>query len=103
VFADMRLAGVGMVGVVHATNAIDAVQRFIGRLELGMIPQVIDTIIHIENGDIDSVLKLLFSVKVPHGMSEPDLARPVIEAKDFDTGKCQFEIFDTITVLRIRP
>ncbi|MGD2250092.1 MAG: PINc/VapC family ATPase [Candidatus Methanofastidiosia archaeon] len=93
VFADMRLAGVGMVGVVHATNAIDAVQRFIGRLELGMIPQVIDTIIHIENGDIGSVLKLLFSVKVPHGMSEPDLARPVIEAKDFDTGQLKFEIY----------
>jgi ATPase len=93
VFADMRLAGVGMVGVVHATNAIDAVQRFIGRLELGMIPQVIDTIIHIENGDIGSVLKLVFSVKVPHGMSEPDLARPVIEAKDFDTGKLKFEIY----------
>lgn len=93
VFADMRLAGVGMVGVVHATNAIDAVQRFIGRLELGMIPQVIDTIIHIEDGDIGSVLKLVFSVKVPHGMSEPDLARPIIEAKDFDTGTLMFEIY----------
>jgi ATPase len=93
VFADMRLAGVGMVGVVHATDAIDAVQRFIGRIELGMIPQVIDTIIHIENGDIGTVLNLTFSVKVPHGMSEPDLARPVIEAKDFESGVCEFEIY----------
>jgi hypothetical protein len=33
VFSDMRLAGVGMIGVVHATRAIDAVQRFIGRIE----------------------------------------------------------------------
>ncbi|MEF8937672.1 MAG: ATPase, T2SS/T4P/T4SS family, partial [Halovenus sp.] len=39
VFADMRLAGVGMVGVVHATRAIDALQRLIGRVELGLIPQ----------------------------------------------------------------
>ncbi|MBU6996236.1 MAG: Flp pilus assembly complex ATPase component TadA [Theionarchaea archaeon] len=93
VFADMRLAGVGMVGVVHATDAIDAVQRFIGRIELGMIPQVIDTIVHIENGDIGTVLNLTFSVKVPHGMSEPDLARPVIEAKDFESGVCEFEIY----------
>ena len=30
IFADMRLAGVGMVGVVHATKAIDAIQRLIG-------------------------------------------------------------------------
>jgi ATPase len=105
VFADMRLAGVGMVGVVHATDAIDAVQRFIGRIELGMIPQVIDTIIHIEDGDIGKVLRLDFSVKVPQGMSEPDLARPVIEAKDFETGACEFEIYsygEQIVVMPVR-
>src|SRR5665648_42765 len=27
VFADLRLAGVGMIGVMHASQAIDAVQR----------------------------------------------------------------------------
>ncbi len=105
VFADMRLAGVGMVGVVHATDAIDAVQRFIGRIELGMISQVIDTIIHIENGDIGKVLKLEFSVKVPTGMSEPDLARPVIEAKDFETDVLEFEIYsygEQVVVMPIR-
>ena len=36
VFADMRLAGVGMIGVVHATRAIDALQRLVGRVELGI-------------------------------------------------------------------
>ena len=105
VFSDMRLAGVGMVGVVHATDAIDAVQRFIGRIELGMIPQVIDTIIHIEDGDIGTVLRLDFSVKVPEGMSEPDLARPVIEAKDFDADVCEFEIYsygEQVVVMPIR-
>ncbi len=105
VFADMRLAGVGMVGVVHATDAIDAVQRFIGRIELGMIPQIIDTIVHIEDGDIGKVLRLDFSVKVPEGMSEPDLARPVIEAKDFETNVCEFEIYsygEQVVVMPIR-
>ena len=32
VFSDMRLAGVGMVGVVHASSPLDAVQRFIGKI-----------------------------------------------------------------------
>ncbi|NIM46116.1 MAG: ATPase, partial [Nitrososphaeria archaeon] len=50
VFTDMRLAGVGMIGVVHSTDAIDAIQRFITRTELGMIPSVIDTIIFIKYG-----------------------------------------------------
>ncbi len=40
VFSDMRLAGVGMVGVVHASSPLDAIQRFIGRVELGMIPRI---------------------------------------------------------------
>ncbi|MBI4393408.1 MAG: Flp pilus assembly complex ATPase component TadA [Euryarchaeota archaeon] len=93
IFADMRLAGVGLVGVTHANRAIDAVQRLIGRVELGMIPQVVDTVIHIAKGRIDTILELSFTVKVPHGMQEADLARPVIEVRDFVTKKAEFEIY----------
>ena len=54
-FADMRLAGVGMVGVVHASDPISAVQRFIGRVELGMITNIIDTIIFDRRSNIKSL------------------------------------------------
>ncbi|MGC9059575.1 MAG: ATPase, T2SS/T4P/T4SS family, partial [Candidatus Aenigmatarchaeota archaeon] len=37
IFADLRLAGVGMVGVVHASNPIDAIQRFISRVDIGLL------------------------------------------------------------------
>jgi len=93
VFTDLRLAGVGMVGVVHATRAIDALQRFIGRVELGVIPQIVDTIIHIEKGDISQVLTLRYTVKVPSGMHEEDLARPVIEVRDLDEEKLLYEVY----------
>jgi ATPase len=93
IYADMRLAGVGMVGVVHATKPVDAIQRFIGRIELGIIPQLIDTIIFIKNGEVNSVLELEFLVKVPHGMSEADLARPIVEIKDFYTKTPLYEIY----------
>ncbi len=93
VFADMRLAGVGMIGVVHATDAINAVQRFIGRVELGMIPHLIDTIIFIKDGEIRKVYTLELTVKVPQGMSEADLARPVIEVRDFETETPEYEIY----------
>lgn len=93
VFADMRLAGVGMIGVTHATRAIDAVQRMIGRVELGIIPQVVDTVIFIEAGKILKVYELEFTVKVPSGMFEADLARPVIEVKDFESKRVEFEIY----------
>jgi ATPase len=92
-FADMRLAGVGMVGVVHGTNPVDSIQRFIGRVELGVIPQIIDTVIFIKDGGIKKVLSLQMMVKVPSGMTEADLARPVVVITDFETGKLEYEIY----------
>ncbi len=93
IFADMRLAGVGMVGVTHATKAIDAVQRMIGRVELGMIPQIADTIIFIKDGQVNTVYKVKLSVKVPSGMIEADLARPMIEVKNFESDNTEYEIY----------
>ena len=92
-FSDMRLAGVGMIGVVHATEPIDAVQRFVGRVELGMIPHIIDTVIYVKDGKILKVYSLSLLVRTPTGMSESDLARPVVEIRDFSTGKMEYEIY----------
>lgn len=93
VFADMRLAGVGMVGVVHASEAIDAIQRFMGRVELGMIPHIIDTVIFVDAGEVKGVYEVHLKVKVPTGMTEADLARPVVEVRDFETGNLEYEIY----------
>ncbi|AGK61013.1 ATPase, PilT family [Archaeoglobus sulfaticallidus PM70-1] len=93
IFADMRLAGVGMIGVTHATRAIDAVQRMVGRVELGVIPQVVDTVIFIDAGRIAKVYELKFNVKVPTGMTEADLARPVIDVIDFKSKRVEYEIY----------
>ena len=93
VFADMRLAGVGMIGVVHATRAIDALQRLVGRVELGMIPQIVDTVVYIEAGEITKVYDVSTRVKVPEGLMEEDLARPVIVIEEFETGRPEYEIY----------
>lgn len=103
-FADMRLAGVGMIGVVHATSPVDSIQRFIGRIELGMVPHVIDTVVFIKAGQINKVYSLSIGVKVPHGMTEEDLARPVVTVRDFYTDKPEYEIYrysDQTTVVPI--
>ena len=93
IFADMRLAGVGMIGVVHATRPIDAIQRIASRVELGVIPSIVDTSIYIEDGAVKSVYETKMTVKVPTGMKEADLARPVIEVRDFETGELKNEIY----------
>ena len=93
IFADMRLAGVGMIGVVHATHPIDAIQRIASRVELGIIPSIVDTSIYIKDGHVESVYETNMVVKVPSGMKEADLARPVIEVRDFETGELKNEIY----------
>jgi ATPase len=92
IFADVRLAGVGLLGVTHANSALEAVQRLIGKVELGMISQVLDTVIHIEKGQIAQVLELKMVVKAPSSM-ESDLSRPVIEVRSFPSNKMTHEIF----------
>jgi ATPase len=92
-YADLRLAGIGMIGVVHATSPIDAIQRFIGRVELGMIPSIVDTVIFIKNGRVDKVYELRMTVKLPTGLREVELSRPVIEVRDFLTGELEYEIY----------
>ena len=92
-FADLRLTGVGMVGVVHANSPIDAIQRFIGKIELGIIPSVLDTVVFVKNGQIDKVYDLELKVKVPSGMTESDLARPVIEIRNFEDDILEHEIY----------
>lgn len=93
VFADMRLAGIGLFGVTHANRPIDGVQRLIGRVDLGMIPQVVDTVVFIEDGRIETILELTFTVKVPEGMMVEDLARPVVRVRDVVADKDTHELY----------
>ncbi|MEM0188189.1 MAG: ATPase, T2SS/T4P/T4SS family [Saccharolobus sp.] len=92
-YIDLRLAGVGMIGVVHATSPIDAIHRFVNRADIGTIPNILDTIIFIHSGNVAKVYTLEMTVKVPAGLREADLARPVVEIKDLITGKTEYEIY----------
>jgi len=93
IFSDLRLAGVGMVGVIHANSPLDAIQRFIGKIELGIIPNVLDTVVFVKDGKIAKVYELELKVKVPSGMTEQDLARPVIEVRNFEDHDLEHEIY----------
>ncbi|MDD4126596.1 MAG: PINc/VapC family ATPase, partial [Methanomicrobium sp.] len=96
VFADMRLAGIGMVGVVHANDAHDALQRFLGKTEFGVIPQIIDTIILVKDGDISKIYDISFEFKVPESIPDEDddlSARPVISVVNNENGEVESEIF----------
>jgi ATPase len=92
IFGDVRLAGVGLLGVTHANSGLQAIQRLVGKVELGLISQVLDTVIHIEKGKINQVLELKMVVRAPSGM-ESDLSRPVIEIREFPSNRLTHEMF----------
>ncbi len=102
-FKDLRLAGIGMVGVVHGAKPIDAIQRFVGKIELGMIPEIIDTLIFIEKGKIKKVYELALRVKVPQGMVDSDLARPVVVVSDFNNGSPEYEMYSFGSEIVVLP
>ena len=93
IFADMRLSGVGMIGVTHSASPLDAIQRLVQRIDLGQLSLIVDTIIFVKDAEIKKVYETKMSVKVPNGMMEADLARPVVEVRDFETGKVEYEIY----------
>lgn len=93
VFADMRLAGIGMVGVVHATGPQDALQRFSERVDFGILPQIVNTIIFVDKGEIAGLYDVEFTIKVPEGMVTEMHQRPVTIVRNYETGEILFEIF----------
>lgn len=92
-YKDLRLTGIGLVGVIHATRPVDSIQRFIGHIDIGIIPQVLDTVIYIDKGKVAEVYNLQLTVKVPEGMESEDLARPVVVISSFLDKKVKYEIY----------
>ncbi|MBD3187119.1 hypothetical protein GF325_09845, partial [Candidatus Bathyarchaeota archaeon] len=94
IFVDLRQAGVGMVGVIHASAPIDAIQRFITRVDLGTLPQIIDTVVYIQGGSILDILGIRMVVKIPRGFRDEGLARPVLEVFSYQqAGRILYEIY----------
>lgn len=93
VFADMRLAGIGMVGVIHANAVQDAVQRFFNRVDFSVLSQVVNTIVLVKEGVITKVYDVGFTIKVPEGMEGQVHLRPVTTVTDHETGALVLDIF----------
>jgi ATPase len=92
-FADMRLAGMGMVGVVHATDVRDALQRFSDRVDYGVLSQIINTIIFVKEGIITKIYDIGFTIKVPEGMANEMHIRPVTTVTEYESKELAFDVF----------
>ncbi|MCL7390223.1 MAG: ATPase, partial [Thaumarchaeota archaeon] len=92
-FIDLRFAGIGMVGVIHATTPIDAIQRIANKVDVGVLPSIIDTVIFMDKGEVSEIYTLEMAVKVPSGLKKADLARPTVIVRDFLSGEPKYELY----------
>jgi ATPase len=89
----MRLAGIGMIGVIHANGVRDALQRFSERVDFSVIPQIVNTIIFLQQGIITKIYDVGFTIKVPEGMAGEMHLRPVTTISDHETGELVIDVF----------
>ncbi len=93
VFADMRLAGVGMIGVLHAEDVHAALLRFLSRVDFGTLPRVVDTIVVVEEGEIAHIYDLEFGLRVPESIPADGAVTPIVTVVDAATGRAALEVF----------
>jgi len=58
IFIDLRFAGVGMVGVLHGTNPMDTIRRIAHKVDIGVLPSVVDTLIFMNEGLVSHIYTL---------------------------------------------
>ncbi|MFH0966209.1 MAG: PINc/VapC family ATPase [Methanobacteriota archaeon] len=106
-FADMRLAGIAMIGILHAVSPHEALQRLADRIDFSVLSQVFGSMIYLKDGQIQSINSTSFSMKVPEGVDSEMHIRPVTTLSDLHSGDASFEIFkfgtETIVLPVIAP
>ena len=93
IYIDLRYAGIGMIGVIHASSPIDALHRVANKVDIGILPSIVDTLIFMNKGSVASIHTLEVSVKVPTGLKRADLARPTVIVKNFLTDEPEYELY----------
>ena len=73
-----------------AKNAVETASKTLKDLR---IAEITELDMKIENGKVAKVYSLNMSVKVPTGMTESDLARPLVEIRDFFSGESEYEMY----------
>lgn len=93
VYADMRLAGIGTIGVVHSQTPCDALQRFINRVDFSTIAHAIDTLIFVDENAKISVFGIRLVIGKPTGMQDISKNGPVIKMSRSSDGVAVCDAF----------
>lgn len=103
VFADMRLAGIGMIAILHAVSPHEALQRLADRIDFSVLSQVFGSMVYLKDGQIQNIYTTGFSMKVPEGVDSEMHIRPVTSLSEMSSGDTSFEIFKFGTETIVLP
>lgn len=78
VYMDLRLAGVGTIGVVHSQTPWDVLQRFINRVDFSTVANAVDTLIFVDECAKISVYDIRLVIGIPTGMENISKSCPII-------------------------
>ncbi|WAI00748.1 PINc/VapC family ATPase [Methanogenium organophilum] len=92
VYMDMRLAGVGTIGVVHSRTPWDAIQRFINRVDFSTVANAVDTLIFVDDSNI-SVYDISLVIGIPTGMEDVSKSCPIIRLSNGTDGTVVCDVF----------
>ncbi|KAF1073222.1 PINc/VapC family ATPase [Methanogenium sp. MK-MG] len=93
VYTDMRLAGVGTIGVVHSQTPCDALQRFINRVDFSTLANTVDTLIFVDEKAELSVYRISLVVGKPTGMQDLSKNCPIIRLSRCTDGVTACDVF----------
>ncbi|MDE4909074.1 PINc/VapC family ATPase [Methanogenium marinum] len=79
VYADMRLAGIGTIGVVHSHTPSAVLQRFINRIDFSTLANAVDTLIFVDEKAKLSVYEISMIIGKPTGMQDISKNCPIIK------------------------
>lgn len=92
-YADMRLAGVGTIGVVNSQTPCGALQRFVNQVDFSSVANVINTLIFVDGKANISVYEMGLIVGKPTGMQDLSKNGPIIRLSRSVDGATVCDVF----------
>ena len=90
-FVKLRLAGIGVIGIIYADDPVQVLKRFVGRLDLDLLTKTLNFLVLV----VDKVLKiyeLRMAIRAPTGR-DPTHVKPLVEVRALPKEDLEYEIY----------
>ncbi|MCD6261108.1 MAG: hypothetical protein J7J28_04920 [Thaumarchaeota archaeon] len=90
-FVKLRLAGIGVIGIIYADDPLQVLKRFVSRLELDLLAKTLNFLI-LAADKILKIYELGMVIRAPTGR-DPTHVKPLVEVRALPKGDLEYEIY----------